>query len=89
MPGGVGPMTVAMLLRNTVYAWKGHVGLRPEKPPLTGVGYPADKKAHGKNGHGHGEKEHGHGHDQKEHGHGHDENIAVYLTQEPGGIGDR
>ena len=30
MPGGVGPMTVAMLLRNTVFAWTGHVGLRSE-----------------------------------------------------------
>lgn len=28
VPGGVGPMTVAMLLRNTVFAWKGHLGLR-------------------------------------------------------------
>jgi methylenetetrahydrofolate dehydrogenase (NADP+)/methenyltetrahydrofolate cyclohydrolase len=28
VPGGVGPMTVAMLLRNSVFAWKGHVGLR-------------------------------------------------------------
>ncbi|MCA1945338.1 MAG: bifunctional methylenetetrahydrofolate dehydrogenase/methenyltetrahydrofolate cyclohydrolase, partial [Desulfovibrio sp.] len=27
VPGGVGPMTIAMLLRNAVTAWKAHLGL--------------------------------------------------------------
>jgi methylenetetrahydrofolate dehydrogenase (NADP+)/methenyltetrahydrofolate cyclohydrolase len=33
VPGGVGPMTVALLLRNTLQAARGQAGLDPS-PPL-------------------------------------------------------
>ncbi len=33
VPGGVGPMTITMLLANTITAFRNHVGSRPEESP--------------------------------------------------------